>query len=59
MKSFDSTGWFSECNILLYKYFLPNVHTLGKEIISLKIRKEQLRSAAESQKYLNIGSLRV
>ena len=72
VKSIDSKSWFSQCNRLLYKYSLPNVYTLNKEITSLKRWKEQLKSAIDSHvqlqwsedskkslKYLSVASLRV
>ena len=47
VKYMDSKSWFSECNRLLYRYSLPNVYNLQKEITSLKVWKEQLKSAVD------------
>ena len=74
VKSMDSKSCFSECNRLLYRYSLPNVYNLQKEITSLKVWKEQLKSAVDGHvrsqwatalkqslkyMYLNVKSLRI
>ena len=72
VKSMDSRSWFSDCNRLLYKYGLPNIYAVDREISTLKKWKQQVKEAIDSYillqwlsdpkkslKYLNIESLQV
>ena len=72
VKDLESKSWFSDCNRLLYKYSLPNIYTLDRQIDSVEARKSQLKKHIDpfiekewiqndktSLRFLNVKSLRI
>ena len=72
VKDLESKSWFSDCNRLLYKYSLPNIYTLDRQIDSVEawksqlkkhidsfIEKEWIQNDKTSLRFLNVKPLRI